>query len=176
IPARNCAKATVTVKHRHATRKARETRVTLNFICRSHTATKSSYFYAGREYSKPVSGCQAITLASRRRVRVLEMKSIALPIASSKRRGAAMKSWKCPMAKPQKSIFFSGWPLLISLVFVTVSACYGNTEYYRHTFFDNALNTDAYFYSAGNSTGGSFLELKDSRLPLDNIDFLTPPN
>src|SRR5262249_24895694 len=41
---------------------------------------------------------------------------------------------------------------------------------------DNALNDDTYFYSAGNATGQSFLELNNNKLPVDKNDFLTPPN
>jgi hypothetical protein len=52
----------------------------------------------------------------------------------------------------------------------------GNTEYYRHIVFDNSLAADTYFYSAGMSNGGSFLEQQDNRLPVDTRIFLTPPN
>jgi exo beta-1,2-glucooligosaccharide sophorohydrolase (non-reducing end) len=52
----------------------------------------------------------------------------------------------------------------------------GSTEYYRHVIFDNSLTSDSYFYSHGMANGASFLELKDSRLPVETKTFLTPPN
>ena len=52
----------------------------------------------------------------------------------------------------------------------------GDTEYYRHSVFDNSLTTDAYFHSRGRANGSSFLELKDGRLPVETKTFFTPPN
>ena len=67
--------------------------------------------------------------------------------------------------------------LLSSLGVVWFSAiAWGSTEYYRHVLFDNSLTPDAYFYSHGMANGSSFLELKDSRLPVETKTFLTPPN
>src|ERR1700676_263321 len=56
------------------------------------------------------------------------------------------------------------------------AAAWGNTEYYRHVFFDNSLTPDSYFYSGGTANGSSSLALKDRRLPVETKTFLTPPN
>ncbi|HEV2399618.1 MAG TPA: glucoamylase family protein [Candidatus Sulfotelmatobacter sp.] len=62
------------------------------------------------------------------------------------------------------------WLLLIS------STAWTSTEYYRHVIFDNSLTPDAYYNSVGLANGGSSLELKGHRLPVETKTFLTPPN
>jgi exo beta-1,2-glucooligosaccharide sophorohydrolase (non-reducing end) len=53
---------------------------------------------------------------------------------------------------------------------------YGNTDYYRHVYFDNSLTADSYFYSGGQAVSPSSLEQKDGRLPVETKTFFTPPN
>jgi exo beta-1,2-glucooligosaccharide sophorohydrolase (non-reducing end) len=55
-------------------------------------------------------------------------------------------------------------------------ACGADTEYYRHTFFDNSNTPDSYFYSQGKAVAPSLLELRDGRAPVDSHIFFTPPN
>jgi len=62
------------------------------------------------------------------------------------------------------------------LSFFATSLCYGNTEYYRHSFFDNSLTPDTYFYSWGQASGSSTLEVQNGKLPVERTFFLTPPN
>src|SRR5436853_395932 len=50
------------------------------------------------------------------------------------------------------------------------------SDYYRHVIFDNSLTAGAYFNSRGMANGGSYLEVKDRRLPVETRTFLTPPN
>lgn len=50
------------------------------------------------------------------------------------------------------------------------------SNYYRHIIFDNSLTADSYFYSRGQSSGQSYLEQQDGRLPVEKDIFLTPPN
>jgi hypothetical protein len=52
----------------------------------------------------------------------------------------------------------------------------GDTNYYRHSFFDNSLTRDAYFYSSGKPSAPSSLELIDGKLPVETQKFYTPPN
>jgi len=52
----------------------------------------------------------------------------------------------------------------------------GNSDYYRHIYFDNSLNSDFYFYSSGQASRPSSLEQKNGRLPVETRIFLTPPN
>jgi len=52
----------------------------------------------------------------------------------------------------------------------------GDTNYYRHTFFDNSITRDAYFYSHGRPSAPSTLEVIDEKLPVDLEHFYTPPN
>jgi len=64
---------------------------------------------------------------------------------------------------------------VFAIVLITAAA-WGDTEYYRHSVFDNSLTTDAYFHSRGQANGSSFLELKDGKLPVETKTFFTPPN
>lgn len=64
-----------------------------------------------------------------------------------------------------------------SFLFLLISSlAWGNTEYYRHAIFDNSLTSDGYYNSVGLANGGSTLELKGSRIPVETKIFLTPPN
>jgi hypothetical protein len=56
------------------------------------------------------------------------------------------------------------------------SSATGDTEYYRHILFDNSLESDAYYYSAGKASSPSTLELERGRLPVSETIFYTPPN
>jgi exo beta-1,2-glucooligosaccharide sophorohydrolase (non-reducing end) len=51
-----------------------------------------------------------------------------------------------------------------------------DTDYYHHTFFDNSLEPDAYYYSSGKASAPSTLALVNGRLPVDGKTFFTPPN
>ena len=61
-------------------------------------------------------------------------------------------------------------------IVLATAVAWGDTEYYRHSVFDNSLTTDAYFHSQGRANGSSFLELKDGKLPVETKTFFTPPN
>ena len=65
------------------------------------------------------------------------------------------------------------WLAILAFCSTTASA---NTEYYRHIIFDNSLTPDAYFYSAANANGASFVEQSNSHLPVETKTFMTPPN
>src|SRR5260370_7492322 len=70
---------------------------------------------------------------------------------------------------------------LLCIALFTIAAFTGmdlaraDTEYYRHTFFDNSITSDAYFYSSGKVSTPSSLLLKDGKLPVDTNIFFTPP-
>jgi exo beta-1,2-glucooligosaccharide sophorohydrolase (non-reducing end) len=49
-------------------------------------------------------------------------------------------------------------------------------EYYRHFLFDNSLESDAYYYSDGNVSLPSSLELENKKLPVSRDIFFSPPN
>ena len=55
-------------------------------------------------------------------------------------------------------------------------ALLGDTQYYEHSFFDNSLMPDAYFYSSGKPSAPSTLELVHGHLPVNTKIFITPPN
>ena len=55
-------------------------------------------------------------------------------------------------------------------------AVLGDTQYYEHSFFDNSLMPDAYFYSSGKSSAPSTVELVQGHLPVNTKIFITPPN
>jgi len=66
--------------------------------------------------------------------------------------------------------------LVASLLYPLSSLAQSTTDYYRHVIFDNSLTLDNYFYSSGQSSGQSYLEQSDGRLPVETKTFLTPPN
>ncbi|HEX6802468.1 MAG TPA: glucoamylase family protein [Terriglobales bacterium] len=68
------------------------------------------------------------------------------------------------------------WFGIVGALVVCATLSRGDTEYYRHTIFDNSLTPDAYFYSSATANGGSSIEQSNSRLPVETKTFLTPPN
>ena len=72
--------------------------------------------------------------------------------------------------------------IALCIAFFTIAAFTGmdlaraDTDYYRHTFFDNSITSDDYFYSSGKVSTPSSLLLKDGKLPVDTKTFFTPPN
>jgi hypothetical protein len=65
---------------------------------------------------------------------------------------------------------------LPSFALLLASAAGAQTEYYRHSVFDNSIERDFYFYSFAQATAPSTLEGKNWRLPVDSVHFLSPPN
>ena len=65
---------------------------------------------------------------------------------------------------------------LLALALLLASAAQAQTEYYRHSVFDNSLQRDFYFYSVAQATAPSTLEAQNARLPVDSVYFLSPPN
>ena len=63
-----------------------------------------------------------------------------------------------------------------ALVLLLCGISRADTEYYRHTFFDNSNTPDSYFYTVGKAVGPSVLELRDQKAPVDSAIFFTPPN
>jgi hypothetical protein len=49
-------------------------------------------------------------------------------------------------------------------------------DYYRHTYFDNSLTRDFYFYSDASAIAPSALLQKNGKLPVETKIFFTPPN
>ena len=65
--------------------------------------------------------------------------------------------------------------LFLSLLFVT-AVLQGQSRYFLSTFFDNSLTSDAYYYSAGQASAPSTLDLMNGKLPVETGQFRTPPN
>jgi len=67
---------------------------------------------------------------------------------------------------------------LVAFITFSVQTAFAASDYYRHTFFDNSLTPDSYFYSLGAASGGSTLASvsENQRLPVETKIFLTPPN
>lgn len=63
---------------------------------------------------------------------------------------------------------------LCALLLVPVAGA--DTEYYRHVFFDNSLEADAYFYSEAKASAPSTIERERDKIPVSRDLFLTPPN
>ncbi|GAC1674848.1 MAG: hypothetical protein PVS2B2_09320 [Candidatus Acidiferrum sp.] len=70
---------------------------------------------------------------------------------------------------------FPFWALS-ALLLVLPAVTLADTNYYRHTFFDNSITHDAYYYSYGKPSAPSRLELVNGKLPVESKNFLTPPN
>lgn len=51
-----------------------------------------------------------------------------------------------------------------------------DSNYYRHSFFDNSLTSGNYFYSQGHVSQPSTLALENGKLPVEQAIFFTPPN
>ena len=71
-----------------------------------------------------------------------------------------------------------GWKLfsIAAVCLLTGAWAAADTNYYRHTFFDNSLTSDFYYYSATTVQAPSFLEQKNGKLPVEQKFFVTPPN
>lgn len=69
----------------------------------------------------------------------------------------------------------AGFCFLLLLSFISCFAL-GDSAYYRHTFFDNGVPTETYYYSSGNAVAPSALKLQNGKLPLDAATFFTGPN
>ncbi len=82
-----------------------------------------------------------------------------------------MKVWKDGCRKPPRRFAI----LLLTCVWILSSAGFAS-DYYRHSVFDNSSTSDYYFYSFASANGGSFVEEKNWRLPVETKTFLTPPN
>src|SRR6476646_4584258 len=65
---------------------------------------------------------------------------------------------------------------LPALALLLATAAQAQTEYYRHSVFDNSLERDVYYYSFAQATAPRTLEGKSGRLPVDSVHFLSPPN
>jgi len=68
-----------------------------------------------------------------------------------------------------------GAALLVTTFFLPLSA-HATADYYQHTFFDNSITRDSYFYSAASSAAPSTLEEKNGKLPVESKLNVTPPN
>ena len=62
------------------------------------------------------------------------------------------------------------------LLFFMSAVLQGQSSYFLHTFFDNSLTSDAYYYSAGHASAPSTLELSGGKLPVETGHVRTPPN
>ncbi len=53
---------------------------------------------------------------------------------------------------------------------------WGQSEYDRHTAFDNSRAGSSYYYSQGSSVSPSELELADGKFPVEETNYVSPPN
>ncbi len=65
---------------------------------------------------------------------------------------------------------------MLAALLCGVGSARADTRYYAHSFFDNSLTPDAYFYSSGRPSGPSILELVHGNLPVESETFVTAPN
>ena len=64
-----------------------------------------------------------------------------------------------------------------ALLGATVAVPLGHAQtWQQHEFFQNSESSTAYFYSGGNVSGASKLELIDKKLPVDTSSFISAPN
>jgi exo beta-1,2-glucooligosaccharide sophorohydrolase (non-reducing end) len=80
-----------------------------------------------------------------------------------------------PRERRRSRLFLIGMAAA-ALILLLCRAARADTEYYRHTFFDNSNTPDSYFYSVGRAVAPSVLELRNQKAPVDSNIFFTPPN
>jgi exo beta-1,2-glucooligosaccharide sophorohydrolase (non-reducing end) len=77
------------------------------------------------------------------------------------------------------SICFSRAPQLLVVFFpillLSVGA-FASSDYYRHSFFDNSIASDYYYYSEAQAIAPSTLEAISGELPVETHIFFSPPN
>ena len=66
--------------------------------------------------------------------------------------------------------------LAVASGFLRVPWASADTSYYQHTFFDNSLTPDAYYYSSGRASAPSQLALVNGKIPVEHETFVSPPN
>lgn len=67
-------------------------------------------------------------------------------------------------------------PTFLPLLLTLTSLCAGSSDYYRHSFFDNSIGSDSYYYSEAQAIAPSTLEAISGELPVDTHTFFSPPN
>ncbi len=84
----------------------------------------------------------------------------------------------CSPILHRKALFIRSFipALPIFFLFAIAFATTADTLYYHHVFFDNSLEHDAYFYSSGNASAPSTLDLIHGKIPVETKFFYTPPN
>src|ERR1700756_5718100 len=68
--------------------------------------------------------------------------------------------------------------LCIAVMVATTGVLLAQTQqlWQQQEFFQNSESRTAYFYSSGNASGASRLELIDKKLPVDTSSFVSAPN
>jgi hypothetical protein len=91
------------------------------------------------------------------------------PVVSKKSAGARRTQFKLLMAS--LSLF-----VLVAASLLASPSVHADSNYYRHVFFDNSLNSTNYFYSQGHVSPPSKLALENGKLPVESAIFRTAPN
>jgi hypothetical protein len=65
---------------------------------------------------------------------------------------------------------------LLAVSILGPSALFGQSDYDRHTAFDNSRSDGSYYYSRGSSVVPSELELADGKFPVETSQYISPPN
>jgi hypothetical protein len=67
---------------------------------------------------------------------------------------------------------------LFTLALILSSSCLlsASSDYYRHSFFDNSIAPDYYYYSEAQAIAPSTIEAMSGELPVDTRTFFSPPN
>jgi exo beta-1,2-glucooligosaccharide sophorohydrolase (non-reducing end) len=66
--------------------------------------------------------------------------------------------------------------LAAAFALTCANCAHADTNYYKHTFFDNSPGTPTYYYSEGHAVAPSLLQLPGGKLPVDSSTFFTGPN
>jgi exo beta-1,2-glucooligosaccharide sophorohydrolase (non-reducing end) len=92
-----------------------------------------------------------------------------------------------PSSRRPRFIFLALWLCVSVAIPFWAPAARGDTSYYRHSFFDNSLTRDAYYYSSITVSAPSTLRgvapeingrqaATEGKLPVETKIFFTPPN
>ncbi len=95
-------------------------------------------------------------------------------LVSGKKPGAEAEALETRVKAPMRRLVVPAALLVFSLLLPRIAS--SGDDYYRHSYFDNSLTRDFYFYSRASASAPSVLFEQNGKLPVETKIFFTPPN